>query len=101
MCTPRGTSREVADPRRQPLRCFELSFEHHQVNPGHGTGVKPRHTIERTRVRKPSSRQTFGYNLLMTTIPLGEARDRLSEVVAQVEATHDRIAITRPGRAAA
>lgn len=37
----------------------------------------------------------------MTTIPLGEARDRLSEVVAQVEATHDRIAITRHGRAAA
>ncbi|WP_246868882.1 type II toxin-antitoxin system Phd/YefM family antitoxin [Saccharopolyspora sp. ASAGF58] len=46
-------------------------------------------------------RQTFGYTRLMTTIPLGEARDRLSEVVAQVESTHDRVEITRHGRPAA
>ncbi|WP_277954287.1 type II toxin-antitoxin system Phd/YefM family antitoxin [Saccharopolyspora soli] len=37
----------------------------------------------------------------MITIPLGEARDRLSEFVAQVESAHDRVAITRHGRPAA
>jgi len=31
----------------------------------------------------------------MTAIPLGEARDRLSDVVAGVERTHDRVTITR------
>ena len=37
----------------------------------------------------------------MTAIPLGEARDRLSDVVAGVERTHDRVTITRHGRPAA
>ncbi len=37
----------------------------------------------------------------MTTMPLGAARDRLSEVVTQVEKTHDRVEITRHGRSAA
>ncbi len=37
----------------------------------------------------------------MTTLPLGDARDRLSEVVSEVERTHDRITITRHGRPAA
>lgn len=46
-------------------------------------------------------RQTSGYTFPMTTIPLGEARDRLSEVVAQVENTHDRVTITRHSRPAA
>ncbi|MPZ65128.1 MAG: type II toxin-antitoxin system prevent-host-death family antitoxin [Pseudonocardiaceae bacterium] len=34
----------------------------------------------------------------MTALPLGDARDRLSEVVSEVERTHDRITITRHGR---
>lgn len=37
----------------------------------------------------------------MTTIPLGEARYRLPEVVTQAEDTHDRIVITRHGQPAA
>ena len=37
----------------------------------------------------------------MTTVPLGEAKDRLSEYIAGVERTHDRIVITRHGRPAA
>lgn len=37
----------------------------------------------------------------MTTIPLGEARDRLSEYVADVERTHERVTITRHGHVAA
>ena len=37
----------------------------------------------------------------MTTIPLGEAKDRLSEFVAGVEKTHERVLITRHGHAAA
>lgn len=37
----------------------------------------------------------------MTAVPLGEARDRLSEYVADVERTHDRVTITRHGRPAA
>lgn len=34
----------------------------------------------------------------MTTVPLGEAKDRLSEYIAGVERTHDRVVITRHGR---
>ena len=35
----------------------------------------------------------------MTVVPLGEARDRLSELVSEVSTTHDRIVITRHGHA--
>lgn len=37
----------------------------------------------------------------MASVPLGEARNRLSEYVADVERTHERITITRHGRPAA
>lgn len=37
----------------------------------------------------------------MTTVPLGEARNSLSEYVADVERTHERITITRHGHPAA
>ena len=37
----------------------------------------------------------------MSSVPLGEARDRLSEYVADVERTHQRVTITRHGRPAA
>ena len=37
----------------------------------------------------------------MSTVPLGEAKDHLSEYVAGVERTHDRVTITRHGRTAA
>lgn len=37
----------------------------------------------------------------MTTVPLGEAKDRLSEYVSGVERTHDRVTITRHGHVAA
>ena len=37
----------------------------------------------------------------MTGVPLGKARDRLSELVADVERTHERISITVHGRPAA
>lgn len=37
----------------------------------------------------------------METLPLSEARSSLSTLVAQVEATHERITITRNGRPAA
>jgi antitoxin YefM len=37
----------------------------------------------------------------MAAVPLGEARNHLSEYVAQVERTHERITITRHGHAAA
>lgn len=33
----------------------------------------------------------------MTTVPLGEARNRLSEYVADIERTHERVTITRHG----
>ena len=36
----------------------------------------------------------------MTTVPLGEARNRLSEYVAEVEHTHERVTITRHGHPA-
>jgi antitoxin YefM len=37
----------------------------------------------------------------MSVVPLGEARNQLSEYVSEVERTHDRVTITRHGRAAA
>lgn len=37
----------------------------------------------------------------MTTVPLGEAKDRLSALVESAETTHDIITITRHGKAAA
>lgn len=37
----------------------------------------------------------------MVTTPLGDARDRLSEYVSEVESTHERVTITRHGHAAA
>ncbi|WP_375497082.1 type II toxin-antitoxin system Phd/YefM family antitoxin [uncultured Jatrophihabitans sp.] len=37
----------------------------------------------------------------MIAVPLGEARDRLSEYVSDVERTHERVTITRHGHPAA
>ena len=37
----------------------------------------------------------------MTSVPLAEAKNRLSEYVSDVERTHDRVTITRHGRTAA
>ena len=37
----------------------------------------------------------------MTTLPLGDARDRFSALVASVERTHDRVTVTRNGVPAA
>lgn len=37
----------------------------------------------------------------MSAVPLGEARDHLSEYVAEVARTHDRVTITRHGQATA
>ena len=37
----------------------------------------------------------------MSAVPLGEARDRLSGYVAEVERTHERVTITRHGHPAA
>jgi prevent-host-death family protein len=42
-----------------------------------------------------------GYDDGMAAVPLGEVRDRLSEYVADVERTHERVTITRHGRPAA
>lgn len=37
----------------------------------------------------------------MTTVPLGDAKNRLSEYVSGVERTHERVTITRHGHPAA
>ena len=37
----------------------------------------------------------------MTILPLGDARDRFSSLVASVEKTHDRVTVTRNGVPAA
>lgn len=34
----------------------------------------------------------------MTAVPVGEARDHLSELLGEVERTHERVNITRHGR---
>jgi len=37
----------------------------------------------------------------MKTLPLGEVRNRLSELVAEVERTHERVSVTKHGHPAA
>jgi antitoxin YefM len=37
----------------------------------------------------------------MTTVPVGDARNHLSEFVAEVQRTHERVTITRHGQPAA
>lgn len=44
---------------------------------------------------------TSGYSFTMTTVPLGEAKNHLSEYVSGVERTHNRVTITRHGSPAA
>jgi antitoxin YefM len=39
--------------------------------------------------------------VLVTNVPLGDARNELSRYVADVERTHDRVTITRHGKPAA
>lgn len=36
----------------------------------------------------------------MSVMPLGEVRDRLSEVISEVETTHERVTITKHGQPA-
>ena len=42
--------------------------------------------------------QSLGNTGAVTTLPLGEARDHLSELVDGIDRTHDRVTITRHGR---
>lgn len=51
--------------------------------------------------RKSNYARCFGYTVSMTAVPLGDARDRLSEYVSEVERTHQRVTITRHGHPAA
>jgi antitoxin YefM len=39
-----------------------------------------------------------GYNQAMITVPLAEAKDRLSAIVAEIASTHTHYTITRQGR---
>lgn len=45
--------------------------------------------------------QKSGYFLVMTIVPLSDAKDTLSALVEQAEKTHEIITITRHGRPAA
>jgi prevent-host-death family protein len=42
-----------------------------------------------------------GYHPAMSTVPLSEAKDKLSALVEQAERTHETVTITRYGRSAA
>jgi prevent-host-death family protein len=42
-----------------------------------------------------------GYTFGVTVVPVGDARDRFSKLLADVERTHERVTITRHGRAVA
>lgn len=42
-----------------------------------------------------------GYYERMTTVPFGEAKDKLSALIDGVDKTHDRITITKHGKPAA
>lgn len=69
-------------------------------------GERPRHAYlperdgNRLTVRLDGG-YLYGYNAYMRSIPLGEAKDKLSALVDDAEATHDIITITKHGRPAA
>jgi antitoxin YefM len=73
---------------------------------GHGVGisaswscVSPPATLATWLTnRVVSFGSTVGYNIRVTAVPLGDARDHLSEYVSDVERTHHRVTITRHGR---
>lgn len=82
-------------------------------HPAHGQAVgrevgydaeDPGKRLER-RAQGPERRRrvsrSSGYTCTMSTVALGEVKDRLSEYIASVERTHDRVMITRHGRPAA
>ncbi len=64
------------------------------------TPVRPGVTIA-VQNRESKYARCFGYPASMTAVPLGDARDRLSEYVSEVERTHQRVTITRHGHPAA
>jgi prevent-host-death family protein len=43
----------------------------------------------------------FGYTFGVSVVPIGDARDSFSKLLAEVERTHERVTITRHGRAVA
>ena len=49
----------------------------------------------------PFPGQCVGYTERMTTVPLGEAKDKLSALIDSAESTHDIITITKHGKPAA
>lgn len=64
------------------------------------TGSRPQvlATVDRTICQPSSFRATI---LAMTTLPLADVKNRLSEVVNDLVATHERVVMTRNGRPAA
>ena len=68
--------------------------------PVSATHVRPRSNSTRSTPRIYRARQRARI-LYMTTIPLSEARARLSELVDEAVRTHERVEITRNGRRAA
>lgn len=75
---------------------MRLQGRHSSVHEGLGR----RHDAHRGKERS-SFAQSSGYTVSMTAVPLGDARDRLSEYVSEVERTHQRVTITRHGHPAA
>jgi antitoxin YefM len=49
----------------------------------------------------PSLRATSWYACCVTVLPFTDARNRLSELIDEVQRTHERVEITRHGRAVA
>jgi prevent-host-death family protein len=45
--------------------------------------------------------RVFGYTFGVSVVPIGDARDSFSKLLAEVERTHERVTITRHGRAVA
>ena len=78
----RPYARPCPEPRRRPA----------ELNPG----AAPRSAPLAWHYRK-----TMATIVAMKTLPLGDARDRFSALVASVEHTHDRVTVTRNGVPAA
>jgi prevent-host-death family protein len=63
-----------------------------------GAAVRPSTAVDQDRGQPGGG---FGYTYGVSVVPIGDARDSFSKLIAEVELTHERVTITRHGKAVA
>lgn len=68
---------------------------------GHGSVASPELRYGTVTASRPPVSASFGYTYGVSVVPIGDARDSFSKLIAEVELTHERVTITRHGKAVA